>query len=108
MLTGLYALTGRTSPVQELALLPSALPTREDELRAIDSLEEAAIRIVVTDDRSWPGYGHTQLGDSFGRTLARWLAAEFEPSATFRAGASTSFEGPQPRRTLTIWTRRTQ
>jgi hypothetical protein len=106
MMTGLYALSGRTSPVAELSMLPDALPSAADEQRAIAALESAEVRLVITDDRTWPGYGHTQFGDSFDRGLARWLATSFERAGSLRAGAGTTFEGHQAPRTLTIWKRR--
>ena len=106
MLTGLYALSGRTSPVEELSILPDALPSGDDERRAIAALEAADVRLVITDNRTWPGYGHTQFGDSFDRQLAHWIAANFDRAGSLRAGASQSFEGLQAPRQLTIWTRR--
>jgi hypothetical protein len=106
MMTGLYALSGHKSPVQELSILPGALPSIDDEQRAIDALESAGVRLVITDDRTWPGYGHTQFGGSFDRQLASWLSTNFQRAGSLRAAAATNFEGPQAPRTLTIWKRR--
>ncbi len=63
LMTGLYPLSDRTSPLPEISLLPGALPTKADERAAIARLEQADVRLVITDNREWPGYGHTSFGE---------------------------------------------
>jgi hypothetical protein len=100
MMTGLYVLAGRQSPLPEISMLPGALPTLEDERAAVARLDAAGVRLVVTDfSRTWKGYGHGALGETFQRYLAEWLHDNFVLTWTLRAS------GGDPR-TLDIWTRR--
>ncbi len=99
LMTNLYPLSGHQSPLEKISMLPGALPTEGDELAAIDRLERAGVRLVVTDDREWPGYGNTAFGESFDQRLARWIEANFERVR------SVTVEGEKPR-TLDIWLRR--
>jgi hypothetical protein len=99
LLTGLYVLSGHESPLRELSLLPSALPSRADEEAAIRSLDGAGVRLVVTDDRTFGGYGHGAFGTTFQRRLAAWLQDEFKRVRTLSAPAES--------RTMDIWIRRT-
>jgi hypothetical protein len=100
MMTGLYVLSDRQSPLPEISLLPSALPTAGDETAAIARLEDAGVRLVVTDDREWVGYDQTSFGESFHQRLAEWIDRKFERVATVRSS------GERPR-ALTIWERKT-
>ena len=99
LLTNLYVLSDRRSPLPELSLLPGALPTEADERSAITRLDRADVRLVVTDRREWPGYGHGAFGETFDRVLAAWLTRNFNHAATLEAG------GDEPR-TLDVWRRR--
>jgi hypothetical protein len=98
LMTGLYPLSGRENPLPELSLLPGALPTEADERAAIARLEEAGIILAITDNREWPGYGHTSFGDSFDRELARWIEVNFNRAATIRV--------PGEDRKLDVWLKR--
>jgi hypothetical protein len=98
LLTNLYVLSGHRSPLRELSVLPSALPTEADERAAIARLERADVRVAVTDDREWKGYGHGAFGETFGRVLASWIERNFNPVATIRADGAD--------RTLTVWMKR--
>jgi hypothetical protein len=51
---------------------------------------------VLTDSRSWKGYGHTTFGDSFQREVAAWVDRDFSRASTIR--------GPDGR-TLEVWVR---
>jgi hypothetical protein len=106
MLTGLYTLSERSSPLPELALIPGALPSVADEERAIARLEAAKVPLVILDDREWPGYGHTSFGGSFDRELADWIRQNYARAAVLRAPAHEDFEGNHPERTLSVWLRR--
>ena len=99
MMTGLYVLTGRSSPLREISMLPGALPTLEDERAAVARLDAAGVRLVVTDRREWKGYGHGAFGETFQRHVAAWLHDNFDLKRTLRAS------GGNPR-TLDIWIRR--
>jgi hypothetical protein len=99
MMTGLYVLTGRSSPLREISMLPGALPTLEDERAAVARLDAASVRLVVTDRREWKGYGHGAFGDTFQKHVAAWLHDNFDLKRTLRGS------GGDPR-TLDIWTRR--
>ena len=107
MMTGLYPLSQHWGPVDAISMLPGALPTPDDERRAIAALDEAGVRVVLTDDRTWPGYNHGSFGETFATTLAKWIADNYRRSATFSVPAHDSFEGAKPQRTLTLWLRRT-
>lgn len=98
-LTTLYTLSERESPLPELALQPGALPTVEDERAAITRLEEAGVRLVVVDRRSFQEFGHTTFGDSFDRVLAGWIRSRFAVAATVGTNLPAA-------RALEIWTRR--
>jgi hypothetical protein len=99
LMTGLYPLSERRSPLPELSLLPGALPSRADERAAIARLEEAGVRLAITDNREWPGYGHTSFGESFDRELARWIEGNFNHAATIRAPGDAD-------RKLDVWLKR--
>jgi hypothetical protein len=95
-MTGLYTLSGHDSPLRQISSLPTALPTAADEREAIERLDRAGVRLVITDSRPWKGYGHTTFGDSFQRDVAAWVERDFERAATIRGS-----EG----RTLEVWAR---
>ena len=99
MMTGLYVLTGRESPLREISMLPGALPTLADERAAVARLDAAGVRLVVTDRRTWKGYGHGAFGETFQRHVAAWLHDNFELRRTLRGS------GGDPR-TVDIWIRR--
>jgi hypothetical protein len=108
MLTGLYTLSERSSPLAEIALVPGALPTRADEERAIARVKAANVALVITDDREWPGYGHSSFGQSFDRELDAWVRQNYTRAAVIGAPAHEDFEGNHPKRTLSVWLRRNQ
>lgn len=99
MMTGLYVLTGRETPLREISMLPGALPTLADERAAVARLDAAGVRLVVTDRRTWKGYGHGAFGETFQRHVAAWLKSNFVLQRTLRGS------GGDPR-TLDIWIRR--
>jgi dolichyl-phosphate-mannose-protein mannosyltransferase len=98
LMTGLYPLSDRTSALAELSMLPGALPTEADERVAVARLEEAGVRLAITDNREWPGYGHTSFGASFDQELARWIEGNFNHAATIRV--------PGEKRALDVWLKR--
>jgi hypothetical protein len=100
MMTGLYPLSGHLSPVDAIAILPGTLPSASDQLEAIDQLEAAGVRVVVTDRREPPGYGQTVFGDaSFDPVLFAWIRGHFDRVRTLTAS------GEDPR-TVDIWVRK--
>jgi hypothetical protein len=106
MLTSLYPLSQHWSPVDEISMLPGALPDDQAENEAIQALERARVRVIVTDDRTWPGYQHGAFGETFDVELAHWITSNFRRVATFTVPAHDSFEELKPKRTLFVWTRR--
>jgi hypothetical protein len=98
LMTGLYVLSERESPLREISSLPSGFPAVADERAAIARMDRAGVRLVLTDSREWPGYGQTAFGDSFQREIAGWLEREFRPATTIRA------DGEKPR-AVTVWVR---
>ena len=108
MMTGLYVLADRSSPLSEISLIPGALPSTEDERRAIAKLDAARPPLVITDDREWPGYGHSSFGNSFDRELAAWIRRNYARTAVIRAPAHVTFEGNHAERTVSVWLRRNQ
>jgi hypothetical protein len=99
MLTGLYVLADRQSPLREISLLPGALPTRAAEQAAINRLAGARVPLVITDSRSFPQYGQTAFGESFDQLLAAWVKGHYRPAA------SVGVPGAKPRE-LQLWLRR--
>ena len=108
MMTGLYVLADRSSPLSEISLIPGALPSPEDERRAIAKLDSSRPPLVITDDREWPGYGHSSFGKSFDRELAAWIRRNYARTAVIRAPAHVTFEGNHAERTVSVWLRRNQ
>jgi hypothetical protein len=106
MMTGLYALSNRESPVEQISMLPGALGNVEDEREAIAALEASALRLVVTDDREWPGYGHGAVGTTFDRELMRWVRSEFRVAHQVAIPRRETVNGVEAPRTLLIWLRR--
>jgi hypothetical protein len=105
MMTGVYALADRRSPVREISMLPGALPSISDEQQAIAALERAKVRLVITDDRKWPGYGQGAFGVTFDRVLAEWIQTNFRRVATLHADGWESIEGVRAPRNVVIWLR---
>jgi hypothetical protein len=99
LMTGLYPLSGHQSPLDKISMLPGALPDASDQLAAIARLEQADVRLIVTDRREWPGYGHTSFGGSFDRLLAGWIERHFDHVRTLTASGDST-------RTLDIWLKR--
>jgi hypothetical protein len=106
MMTGLYPLSGHPGVVDEISMLPGALPSVADEKRAIAELERANVGVVITDDRQWPGYGQGSFGVTFDRVLAQWIRTRFDRVARLHARPWTSFDGDHPSRNITVWVRR--
>jgi Dolichyl-phosphate-mannose-protein mannosyltransferase len=105
MMTGLYPLSDRPGVVDEISMLPGALPSVTDEKRAITELERSNVRVVVTDDRQWPGYGQGAFGVTFDRVLAGWIRTHFHTVARLHTPAWTSFDGYHPSRNIKVWVR---
>ena len=101
ILTGLYTLSDRESPLRELSLLPGALADPSAERAAIARLERSDVRLVLTDTREWTSYGEGAFGVTFDRALGRWIASNFVREKTLTTG------GPEPR-TINLWVRREQ
>ena len=100
MMTGLYPLSGHLSPVDAISIMPGTLPNVGDQLEASDQLDEAGVRVVVTDRREPPGYGHTVFGDaSFDPVVLAWIRGHFDRVRTLTAN------GEDPR-TVDIWVRK--
>jgi hypothetical protein len=81
-LTALYVLTDRRDALPHLSLLPGALPTEADERDAITRLDNARVRLILTDRQRFDHYGHTSFGGSFQRLLAAWIQERFTHAAT--------------------------
>ena len=101
MMTALYVLSDRQSPLRQISLLPGALPTRAAERVAIARLERTRVPLVITDSRSFPQYGQTAFGESFDQLLAAWIKGHFRPAASFEVA------GAKPRK-LQLWLRRSR
>lgn len=97
-MTSLYTLTGRTDPLPQLSLLPGMLADREAEERAIGLLELHGVTLAITDRTPVTTYEHRAFGESFDRTLARYIRTEFRRTAVLRGS------GPNPR-VLDVWQR---
>jgi hypothetical protein len=98
-LTWLYLLTERKDPLPQLSLLPGALGSPADERAAISRLNDAHVRLVITERRELTGYGHTAFGQSFDRVLAGWIHDHFRRAAVLRGPS-----GDAP--VLDVWLRR--
>jgi hypothetical protein len=99
LMTGLHPLSGHQSPLSKISMLPGALPDRSDQLAAIEELDRAGVRLVLTNRREWLGYGHGAFGETFDQVLAGWIERNFDRVATFTA------EG-EAVRAIDVWVRR--
>ena len=106
MLTSLYPLSQHWSPVDEISMLPGALPDEKAENRAIQEIDRAGVRLILTDNRTWPGYDHRAFGETFDVSLANWIKSNFRRVATFTVPAHDTYEEVKPERTLLVWMRR--
>ena len=102
----LYTLSMRENPTDQLSLLPGSVPAGQKEQALIERLDEAGVKLVVTDDRLWHVYGQGAFGDGFNQSLAAWIKAHFDVVAVLRSDPWHSFEGDIPPRRLTIWKKR--
>jgi hypothetical protein len=98
-LTWLYAVSERRNPLPELSLLPGALADPGSERATIRRLAHARVPLIVTERRTFPGYGHTHFGGSFDRDLAAWIRSHY------RHAALLGSEGPAED-AVDIWLRR--
>jgi hypothetical protein len=98
-LTWLYALSERRNPLPELSLLPGVLAEPGSEQAAIRRLEQARVPLIVTERRTFAGYGHTHFGGSFDRELAAWIRSHYRHAALL--GSSGPAEDA-----VDIWLRR--
>jgi Dolichyl-phosphate-mannose-protein mannosyltransferase len=101
LMTGLYPLSGHDTPLGKISMMPGTLPHVSDQAEAIGALDEAGVRLIVTDRREVPGYGRTSYGESFDRLLFAWIERNFDRVRTLTAN------GEDPR-TLDIWLKKPQ
>ena len=106
LMPGLYSLSARENPTEQLSLLPGSVAAGAKEEALIETLREANVELVVTDDRLWHVYGRGAFGVSFNKPVAAWIKRNFEVIAELRSGPWHSFEGDIPPRQLTIWKKR--
>ena len=100
-LTWMYALSERRNPLPELSLLPGALASPGAESAAIRRLDRERVSLIVTERRTFSGYGHTSFGGSFDRDLAAWIRTHYRHAALL--GSS----GPAAN-AVDIWLRRSE
>jgi hypothetical protein len=98
-MTSLYALSGRADPLPQLSLLPGMLPDTRAEEAAIALLDLHNVTLAITDRTPMTTYEHGAFGETFDRTLARWVRTEFNRTGTLRGS------GTDPR-VLDVWQRR--
>jgi hypothetical protein len=98
-LTALYTLAQRDDPLREISLVPGALAKPGEESRAIRALQDADVRLVITDRHSFGEYGQTRFGASFDRRLQGWIRGHFEHATTLRPRGDVDH-------TLDVWVRR--
>jgi hypothetical protein len=96
-LSALYALSGRADALPDISLLPGMLNGVPEEQQAIARLDAAHVRVIVTDRHSFTEYGQGSFGTTFDRTLATWVARNFERSGTYSGQSHT----------LVVWRRNT-
>ena len=107
MLTGaLPALASTGARCREISMLPGRSARRPAEsARDRATRREHGVRLVVTDDRTWPGYGHGAFGETFDRALADWIAIELRRVATVTVPAHDTSKESR-RSELFVWMRR--
>jgi dolichyl-phosphate-mannose-protein mannosyltransferase len=98
-LTWLYALSERRNPLPQLSLLPGTLAAPGSEQEAIRRLERLRVPLIVTERRTFGGYGHASFGGSFDRKLASWIRSHYRHAALL--GSSGPAEDA-----VDIWLRR--
>jgi hypothetical protein len=96
-LSSLYALSGRADALPNISLLPGMLGGIPAEQQAIARLDAAHVRVIVTDRHSFTEYGQGSFGTTFDRTLAAWVARNFNRSGVY----------PGQAHTLVVWRRNT-
>jgi Dolichyl-phosphate-mannose-protein mannosyltransferase len=97
LMTGLYVLSDRHSPLRVISALPSTMSSAFAQQDAIMRMQRAGVRLAITDTRAWPGYGHGAFGETFQRRIANWLQRQFTLVRTIRA--------PGGERALLVWAR---
>jgi hypothetical protein len=100
-LTWLYALSERRNPLPELSLLPGALASPGAESAAIRRLEQQRVPLIVTERRTFSGYGNTYFGGSFDRELAAWIRTHYRHAALLGSSGPAEDE-------VDIWLRRSK
>ena len=100
-LTWLYAVSERRNPLRELSLLPGALAQPGAERAAIRRLAAEHVRLILTERRTFVGYGHTSFGGSFDRDLATWIHTHYRHAAVLGGSAPNEAQAP-----VDIWLRR--
>jgi len=96
-LSAFYALSGRTDALPNISLLPGMLDAAPAEQQAIERLDAADVRVIVTDSHRFTEYGHGSFGTTYDTNLAAWIARNFVQSGKY-PGAS---------HTLVVWRRDT-
>ncbi len=99
-LTSLYVLVDRRDPLPQLSLLPGALSGSGGEQAAIARLDQAHVRLVVTDRQHLTEYHQGAFGSTFDRSLMAWISAHFTRVSTL--GRPSGGDG----HVLDIWMRR--
>ena len=99
-LTSLYVLADRRDPLPQLSLLPGALAGSGGEQAAIARLDQAHVRLVVTDRQHLTEYHQGAFGSTFDRSLMAWISAHFTRVSTL--GRPSGGDG----HVLDIWMRR--
>jgi hypothetical protein len=100
-LTWLYALSERRNPLPELSLLPGALASPGAESAAIRRLEQQRVPLIVTERRTFSGYGQTYFGGSFDRELVAWIRTHYRHAALLGSSGPAEDE-------VDIWLRRSE
>ncbi len=80
--TSLLFLSGRRNPLREEIITPGFLDA-VGEARAIAALERTDTRLVLLVNRATREFGAEAFGRDYCQTLMAWIAARYQPCATF-------------------------
>jgi hypothetical protein len=82
LLAGLYAVSGRESPLPQISIVPGAIASAAQQRDSIRRIVASRVRLVLLDRRALPAYGQGAFGTTYDRLLATWIRRYFVRTMT--------------------------
>jgi hypothetical protein len=76
-------LAGRRNPLRHWLYIPGYL-TEENEPRVLAELQRVWPGAIVVMNRTTREYGRARFGEDYGRSIAEWIAQNYEPASAIR------------------------